>query len=247
MIEPIISIGFPTMRKRASEVLLATAFIVAAQVFPYSYASVPDDCQEENYLSSIVPEHMEVTEKKRRFRCLVETDIEVVFSELSTQYRAVLNAVSQNGDSAELKRWRLKYGVETNQELLIAIKPHPRSIAIAQAAIESAWGTSRIFTEANNVFGIRPFSKDDPRIAAIKKRGDKTVWLRKYASIRESIADYYLVLGRASAYREFRNLKMETGDPHKLVTKLSGYSERKTGYVRELSSIIRHNNFHELD
>ncbi|MCP4331037.1 MAG: hypothetical protein GY785_00160 [Gammaproteobacteria bacterium] len=238
---------FTIIRKRAFEVLFATAFIVAAQISPFSYASVPGDCQGKNYQPSIVPEHMEVTEKKRRFRCLVETDIEVVFSELSAQYRVVLNAVDQNNDNEELRRWRLKYGVETNHELLIAIKPHPRSIAIAQAAIESAWGTSRLFTEANNIFGIRPFSEDDPRIAAIKKRGDKTVWLRKYSSIRESIADYYLVLGRASAYQEFRNLKMETEDPHKLITKLSGYSERNTGYVRELSSIIRYNNFHELD
>jgi len=235
------------MRKRASEGLLVIAFIVAVQFSPYGYASVPGDCQGKDYQPGIVPEHMGVAEKKRRFRCLVEIDIEVVFSELSAQYRVVLNAVNQNSDNSELKRWRLKYGVETNQELLIAIKPHPRSIAIAQAAIESAWGTSRIFTEANNVFGIRPFNKNDPRIAAIRKRGDKTVWLRKYASIRESIADYYLVLGRASAYQEFRNLKMETEDPHQLVTRLSGYSERKTGYVRELSSIIRYNNFHELD
>ena len=89
--------------------------------------------------------------------------------------------------------------------------------------------------------------KGEPRIAAGQKRDNKTVWLRKYASIRESIIDYYLVLGRASAYSDFRNLKMETTDPHQLVTGLSGYSERKTGYVRELSSIIRYNNFHELD
>jgi Bax protein len=97
------------------------------------------------------------------------------------------------------------------------------------------------------MFGIRPFSKGEPRIAASKKRSDRTVWLRKYATIRESIADYYLVLGRASAYKEFRKLKMKTADPHKLVMKLSNYSERKEGYARELSSMIRYNNFHELD
>jgi Bax protein len=131
--------------------------------------------------------------------------------------------------------------------LLIAIKPHPPSIAIAQAAIESAWGTSRNFTEANNVFGIRPFKPDEPRIAASNKRGDKVVWLRKYATIRESVSDYYLVLGRATAYQEFRTLKMKTLDPHILVTKLDNYSERKAGYVRELSAMIRYNNFHELD
>ena len=238
---------FAMTKKRSFKALLLTALICCAQFSADVYATVLGDCQGKNYQPNIVPEHMGVREKKRRFRCLVEADLEAVFSELSAQYSVVLNAVNQDSDNEQLKRWRLKYGVETNRELLIAIKPHPRSITIAQAAIESAWGTSRIFTEANNIFGIRPFSKNEPRIAANKKRGDKTVWLRKYASIRESIFDYYLVLGRASAYREFRNLKMETTDPHKLVAGLSGYSERKTGYVRELSSIIRYNNFHELD
>ena len=238
---------FNIIGKHAFEALLLSALISYAPFSADVYASVADDCKGKNYQPDIVPEHMGVREKKHRFRCLVEADLDAVFSELSARYLAVLNAVTQNNDSEQLKRWRLKYGVESNQELLIAIKPHPRSITIAQAAIESAWGTSRIFTEANNIFGIRPFSKDEPRIAANKKRGDKTVWLRKYASIRESISDYYLVLGRASAYQEFRNLKMETTDPHQLVAGLSGYSERKSGYVRELSSIIRYNNFHEID
>ena len=238
---------FSNGRNRALKALLLSALIFSAQFAPYSYASVPADCPEKNYQPNIVPQHMGVKEKKHRFRCLVESDIEAVYSELNAQYAAALIAVKQNNDNEKLKRMRLKYGVESNLELLIAIKPHPRSIAIAQAAIESAWGTSRIFTEANNIFGIRPFSRDDPRISANRKRGNKTVWLRKYASIRESIADYYLVLGRASAYRGFRSLKMKTADPYKMITGLVGYSERKAGYVRELSSIIRYNKFHELD
>ena len=227
--------------------LRGIALTFAVLMSPMVFATIPDDCQGKNYRPDIVPANMSVSEKKRRFRCLVQADIEAVFSDLKAQYARVLTAVQQNGDNEKLRRLRLKYGVETNQDLLIAIKPHPQSIAIAQAAIESAWGTSRIFTEANNTFGIRPFKQGEPRIAANNKRGDKVVWLRKYSTIRESVADYYLVLGRADAYKEFRTLKMETSDPHILVTKLDNYSERKAGYVRELSAMIRYNNFHELD
>ena len=219
----------------------------AALMSPIVFATIPDDCQRKNYRPDVVPGNMNVTEKKRRFRCLVQADIEAVFSDLKAQYARVLSAVQQNGDNEKLRRLRIKYGVETNQDLLIAIKPHPQSIAIAQAAIESAWGTSRIFAEANNTFGIRPFKQGEPRIAANNKRGDKVVWLRKYRTIRESVVDYYLVLGRADAYKEFRTLKMETSDPHVLVMKLDNYSERKGGYVRELSAMIRYNNFGELD
>ena len=235
------------MRNSTSAIVVGFVLLVSAFISPLVSATIPDDCRGKNYRPHIVPQNMNVTEKKRRFRCLVQADIGAVFSELEAQYALVQTAVKQQADNEYLGRLRLKYKVETNQELLVAIKPHPRSIAIAQAAIESAWGTSRIFTEANNAFGVRPFNKDQPRIAASKKRGDKTIWLRKYATIRESIADYYLVLARASAYQEFRKLKMKTADPHKLVTKLDNYSERKAGYVRELSSMIQYNKFHELD
>ena len=230
-----------------SMALPGIALIFVALMSPIVFATIPGDCQGRGYRPDIVPENMSVTEKKRRFRCLIQADIEAVFSDLEAQYTLVQTAVRQNGDDENLQRLRLKYGVETNRDLLIAIKPHPQSIAIAQAAIESAWGTSRIFTEANNTFGIRPFKQGEPRIAANNKRGDKVVWLRKYATLRESVADYYLVLGRADAYKEFRTLKMQTSDPHILVTKLDNYSERKVGYVRELSAMIRYNNFGELD
>ena len=223
------------------------ALVFAVLISPKVFAAIPDDCQGKNYRPDVVPENMSVIEKKRRFRCLVQVDIEAVYSELKTEYRLVLTAVQQNSDNEKLRLLRLKYGVESNRDLLVAIKPHPQSIAIAQAAIESAWGTSRIFTEANNIFGIRPFKSGEPMISANNKRGDKVVWLRKYANVRESVADYYLVLGRAAAYKEFRTLKMKTSDPHMLVMKLNNYSERKGEYVRELSAMIRYNNFHELD
>jgi len=232
---------------RASRVLPGIAPSFAALMSPVGFATIPDDCQGKIYRPDIVPEDMSVADKQRRFRCLFQVYIEAVFSELRAEYRFVQTVARRDADNEKLRRLRLKYGVETNRDLLIAIKPHPPSITIAQAAIESAWGTSRIFTEANNTFGIRPFKQGEPRIAANNKRGDKVVWLRKYATIRESVADYYLVLGRATAYKEFRTLKMKTSDPHMLVTKLENYSERKTGYVRELSAMIRYNNFHELD
>jgi Bax protein len=239
--------NFRVIKNKVSMVLPGIALTFAALMSPIVTATIPDHCEGKSYRPDIVPENMSVTEKKRRFRCLVQADIEAVFSELLAEYTLVQIVVKQGVDNEKLRRMRLKYGVETNRELLIAIKPHPPSITIAQAAIESAWGTSRIFAEANNTFGIRPFKPGEPRIAANNKRGDKVVWLRKYATIRESVADYFLVLGRSTAYKEFRALIMKTSDHHMLVTKLENYSERKAEYVRELSAMIRYNNFHELD
>ena len=210
-------------------------------------AGVSSACEDKNYVSSFVPQYMPVAEKKLRFRCLVEPHIEAVYSNLTQQYLKVLESVNQNSDTEYLNQLRLKYWVDNNMDLLAAIKPHPRSITIAQAAIESAWGTSRFFREANNVFGIRPYRENDPKIAAAGKTAHKTIWLKKYTSIKAAIFDYHLVIARGKAFREFRKLKMKTADPHLLVKKLNHYSERKAGYAKELSAIIRYNNFHELD
>ena len=204
-------------------------------------------CSGKTYQAGYVPASMSVAEKKRRFRCLVESDIRSVYAELIDEYESIKREMNREGDSDKMRRLRERYKVEDNQALLAALKPHPQSIAIAQAALESAWGTSRFFREANNIFGIRPYHAHEPRIAAKVKNGNQTVWLKKYASIKASIVDYYLVLGRGPAYQAFRNLRMKTADPHELVKKLNRYSERYEDYGRELSAMIRYNKFYELD
>ena len=215
--------------------------------FVWANQALKDPCSGKSYQVGIVPEPMSVAEKKQRFRCLVEADIKAVYSELVDDYESIKREIISHGDSDKIKRLRDQYKVQSNQALLAALKPHPSSIVIAQAALESAWGTSRFFREANNIFGIRPYHAGEPRIAAKGKNGNKTVWLKKYASIKASIVDYYLLLGRGPAYQAFRNLRMKTADPHQLVKKLNRYSERYDDYGRELSAMIRYNKFYELD
>ncbi|MDQ6956621.1 MAG: glucosaminidase domain-containing protein [Mariprofundaceae bacterium] len=213
----------------------------------YANENIEAACQEKSYKADIVPKKMTVQEKKLRFRCLIQPAVEDVFSELMEQYNDVLKAINAGSDSEKIRQLKVKYKVESNKDLLKAIKPHPKSIAVAQAAMESAWGTSRFFKEANNIFGVWSFNKNEPRIAAGKKRGNKTIWVKKYPSIKASIADYYFVLARGRAFSEFRSLKMTTADPYLLVEKLNHYSERKAAYGKELASMIRYNKFYKLD
>lgn len=210
-------------------------------------STLPANCQDKNFNTKHVPQQMSAKEKKFRFRCLVQPELEAVYIELNDQYKRVQETIERNENDETIEQLKTAYNVNTNQQLLLALKPHPISIAIAQAAIETAWGTSRFFREANNLYGIRASTQLQPRIAAGKKVGNKVLWLKKYDSIKASIADYYLVLSRAQAYKSFRLLKMKTTDPHQLVKKLRDYSERKDAYVKELSSMIRFNQFDALD
>jgi len=155
-------------------------FITCLSVGLYSAHAGNDiagSCLGKNYTAAIVPEAMSVAEMKQRFRCLVEADIKAIYFDLLTQYESIREEMSEQGDSENIKRLRIQYKAESNQALLAALKPHPRSIAIAQAALESAWGTSRFFREANNIFGIRPYHQNEPKIAA--KKGTET---KRYGS-----------------------------------------------------------------
>ena len=94
---------------------------------------------------------MSAKEKKFRFRCLVQPELEAVYSELNDQYQRVQEAIERNESNETIQQLKADYNADSNQQLLLALKPHPISIAIAQAAIETAWGTSRFFREANNL------------------------------------------------------------------------------------------------
>ncbi|MCP3943479.1 MAG: hypothetical protein GY710_18645 [Desulfobacteraceae bacterium] len=198
--------------------------------------------RKENF----VPEKT-VLNKKERFRVLIVPAVNEVYTDLMAQYQKVSKSIQSGNDNNKFEALRKKYKVSTNEELLMALKPSPQSITLAQAALESSWGTSRFCTEANNVFGVWSFNKNEPRIAAGRKRGNKTIWIKKYSSIKASIQDYYLTLARGSAFKKFRKQKMETDDPYTLVKDLNHYSEQGDEYGKLLSSIIRYNKFYIYD
>jgi len=190
---------------------------------------------------------MTVQEKKARFKSLIVPAVDTVYAELMTRYQKVKATVDAGGTNDDIEALKVEYKASNNEELLMALKPHPKSIAIAQAAMESSWATSRFFNVAYNIFGVWSFDEDEPRVAALKKRGDKTIWVKKYDSIEAAVYDYYRTLGRSSAFAEFRQTRMETEDPFVLVKKLDKYSEKGALYGEELTSIIKFNKFDQYD
>jgi Bax protein len=190
---------------------------------------------------------MTVQEKKSRFKSLIVPAVDTVYAKLMTQYNGIKATLDAGKSNAKIEALKIEYKTATDAELLMALKPHPKSIAIAQAAMESSWATSRFFSVAYNIFGVWSFDENEPRVAALKKRGDKTIWVKKYASIEASVEDYYRTLGRSSAFAEFRQTRMETDDPFILVTKLDRYSEKGSLYGEELTSIIKFNKFDQYD
>jgi Bax protein len=192
----------------------------------------------------VAPPEMTTIEKKERFQVLMLPAVKKVHAELESDFLKAEQAVAAGKDLAAMRE---EYRAATDNDLLGALKPHPVSVVLAQAAMESAWGTSRFFVEANNVFGVWSFDPDEPRIAAGEKRGDKTVYVKRYKTLQASIRDYYRTLARGAKFAEFRALRLTTDDPFKLVTKLDSYSEKGAVYGEELSAIIQRNEFQQYD
>lgn len=111
----------------------------------------------------------------------------------------------------------------------------PPVLIIAQAIVESDYGTSRFAREGNNLFGIRIWSqngmlplKQDP---SIKWR------VKTYKSKCQSVKDYINILNTNHHYLEFRNVRQRTKDPIKLAETLENYSTSQT-YRIEIVKMI---------
>ena len=207
-----------------------------------SFASTP------KYTAKNVPKKMTVAVKKKRFYYLLAPAVDKVYNELSLQYSEVKKDLKSGSNTEKIEKLKATYKVKSDKALLLALKPHPQSIALAQAAMESAWATSRFFVKANNVFGMWSVNKNEPRIAAGEKRGGtKTIWLKKFATIEDSVREYYKMMGRGRAYKDFRRVRYETNDVKKIVKELDNYSEIGEKYIKELASMIRYNKLTKYD
>lgn len=124
----------------------------------------------------------------------------------------------------------------------------PADLALAQAAIESGWGTSRFARQGNALFGQWVWGEGQGIVPKQRKAG-MTHSVRKFDSLRESVAGYMRNLNTHNAYRPLRTARARqraNGEPPSGVVMAQGlgrYSERGQVYVDEVTSVIRYNDF----
>ena len=150
-------------------------------------------------------------------------------------------------DSSFLVSIKQKYETDSIGELKKRIYPHPVSLVLTQAVLESGWGTSSIFRNGNNIFGIMSFSSDDPRSQMPYIEGDDDRYLRTYNSITESVENYFLFISTVSSYKKFRQKRWEGGTSAQLVRYLGRYHDQSEQYAEMAQSIIASNNLDRYD
>lgn len=128
----------------------------------------------------------------------------------------------------------------------------PASLAIAQAANESAWGTSRFAKQGNNFFGQWCFTKGCG-IVPKSRDANKAHEVADFRSPADSVESYMLNLNTHDAYKPLRNIRQSLRKKDEAVTGvalsygLGKYSERGDEYGEELREMISFNKLASLD
>jgi len=149
-------------------------------------------------------------------------------------------------DSTFLNSLKAKYETNSLSELKIRIYPHPVSLALTQAVLESGWGTSSIFRNGSNIFGIMSFSVDESRSLMQFQQSSDERYLRTYKSVIESVEHYYLLMAKVSSYKLFRQKRWEGGTSSQLLHYIGSYHESDQ-YAEMAQSIISSNDLERYD
>ncbi len=151
-----------------------------------------------------------------------------------------------------------KYGVkETDrrklfEELKLRVDTVPASLALAQGAEESGWGTSRFALEGNAVFGQWTYKKGHGIVPSQRDEGERHE-IKAFSGLRSSIAAYLHNLNTHWAYAEFRTERAIAQKRDgvfrgaELIETLHKYSQRGTDYIRTIKTIMRVNGFAVFD
>ena len=169
------------------------------------------------------------------------------FRTLENKEIRTLNDIAKNYNI----KYREKHKLDLVNEILFNVDVIPNSIVLAQAAIESGWGSSRFAREHNALFGEYTYDTDKGVIPLNRDSG-KTHLIKSFNSLDSSVKSYFNNINSHYAYREFRDIrkimrdKNNFSDVNLLVEKLETYAA-DSNYVNTIRSVIEKNNFKLFD
>ena len=152
-----------------------------------------------------------------------------------------------------LRQKLLEYKVKKGdlKQLLERMDIIPTSIALAQAAKESGWGTSRFALEGNAIFGQWTWSGQG--IAPLDRESNKNHKILKFPILRASVKAYQNNLNTHKSYSKFRQKRLSLRNKNKkisgleLTETLNNYAQTGSEYTKILNQIIRQNRLTDFE
>jgi len=157
------------------------------------------------------------------------------------------------GEKVWLNRRFKEYKIEDKDlaELKMRMDIIPVSIAVAQAANESGWGTSRFALEGNALFGQWTWSKKG--ISPKNKDPDQSHKILQFQILKASVRAYKNNLNTHNAYKEFREVRAKLRQSGTNITGLAlikylkNYAAIGEKYTEIIKGIIEHNSLTDFD
>ena len=210
---------------------------------------------------SLLPEEMKMIESsKRKKNLFIKIILPLILQEnnrIKLDRIKLFSILNKNKNTDAEKNWlNLKfkqYGVINKDlsTLKIRMDEIPVSLAIAQAAKETGWGTSRFALEGNALYGQWTWSGEGIKPAGADS--DSTHKVMKFKILKSSVRAYQRNLNTHSSYKNFRLARAELRDNKMkldsliLANYLDKYAETGKNYVKILKKIIKQNNLIEFD
>ena len=210
---------------------------------------------------TLLPKEMKIIENtKKRKDLFIQIILPLIIKEnnnIRVDRKNLFKVLNKSKNTRTEKNWlKLKfkqYGVMNKDlsTLKIRMDEIPVSMAIAQAAKETGWGTSRFAQEGNALFGQWTWSGDGIKPAAADDNSTHKVM--KFKVLQASIKAYQRNLNTHSSYKEFRGVRAEMRDDKKkldslvLSKYLYNYAETGKEYIKILQQIIRQNQLTDFD
>ena len=206
--------------------------------------------KKQEFMTILLPY---IEEENRRLIALRKR-VSAMFDKIETGHALSTSEQQQIGKLA--KKYRIKgdplVDLAAREELLRKIDIIPSSLALAQAANESAWGESRFARQANNLFGIWTYDQDKGLKPKRREEG-KTHLVRIFDDFGESVRYYMYTLNSHPAYQELRQIRQQLRaskqviEGPKLAAGLEKYSAKGQAYIELIQSLIEQNEWALLD
>jgi Bax protein len=201
-----------------------------------------------------------IENSKKRKEFFIQIILPLIIEEnnnIKLDRKTLFTIINKSNNSVSEKQWLERkykqYGVKSGDlsTLKIRMDEIPVSLAIAQAAKETGWGTSRFALEGNALFGQWTWSGEGLKPKEAKEGQSHKVM--KFNILQASVRAYQRNINTHSTYKNFRKARAKLRDSNKpldsieLSKYLNKYAETGNQYVEVLQKIIKQNQLQDFD
>ena len=210
---------------------------------------------------TLLPKEIKMIENsKKRKEFFIQIILPLIIEEnnnIKLDRKTLFTIINKSNNSVSEKQWLERkykqYGVKSGDlsTLKIRMDEIPVSLAIAQAAKETGWGTSRFALEGNALFGQWTWSGEGLKPKEAKEGQSHKVM--KFNILQASVRAYQRNINTHSTYKNFRKARAKLRDSNKpldsieLSKHLNKYAETGNQYVEVLQKIIKQNKLQDFD